>query len=139
MKHIITVVLFFASTALFAFDNDSIMTRLRPYITQDQKIDQLLEMHKAAMEAEKGIPGFRVQIFTDSGNQARLMMQRTRAEFEKKYPGVKAYPDYVEPNFTLRVGDFRTRLDARRFLETIVEDYPPGQAYIVVDTINFPE
>ncbi len=139
MKHIITIVLFFASTALFAFDNDSIVSRLRPYISQDQKIDQLLEMHKAAAEAEKGIPGYRIQIFMDSGNQARLKQHRARADFEQKYPEVKVYPTYEEPNFRLRVGDFRTRLDARRFLESIVNDFPPGQAYIVVDTINFPE
>ena len=117
---------------------EDLTARIRPYISQDEKIDWLLQKHREAVEG-KGIPGYRVQIFLDSGNQARILMQRARAEFEKKYPHVRWYEDYHEPNFRLRVGDFRTRLDARRFLEQIVADYPPGQAYIVVDNINFPD
>ncbi|MFO7999338.1 MAG: SPOR domain-containing protein [Bacteroidales bacterium] len=109
----------------------------QPHVIMDPDIKWLLEAHRKAMSRERGIPGFRVQVFMEAGNQARLNTQRSRAEFENKYPGINVYIVYEEPNFKLRVGDFRTRLDARRFLETIKEDYP--SAYIVVSNINFPD
>lgn len=127
------------SLGLFASEPDSLFYRIRPYIEQDQKIDRLLQLHREAMERERGIPGYRIQIYMDSGNQARLRTQRARADFEQKYPDTKAYITYDEPNFKLRVGDFRTRLDARRFLEEISADYPSDQVYIVIDNINFPD
>jgi hypothetical protein len=109
----------------------------RPYVVMDPAVKWLLQAHRELTERQRGIPGFRVQIFMDAGNQARLNTQRSRAEFERKHPGIQAYIVYEEPNFKLRVGDFRTRLDARRYLETIKEDYPA--AYIVVSQINFPD
>lgn len=109
----------------------------RSYVIMDPAVKWLLNAHRELTERQRGIPGFRVQIFMDAGNQARLNTQRSRAEFEGKYPGIQAYIVYEEPNFKLRVGDFRTRLDARRYLETIREDYP--DAYIVVSQINFPD
>ena len=118
---------------------DSTATMARPYVTLDEDIQMLLNVYRELMNNERGIPGFRVQVFMDSGTQARLRTQRARAEFESKYPEVKAYITYDEPNFKLRVGDFRTRLDARRFMEEIAEDYPAGSVYIVLDVIHFPD
>jgi hypothetical protein len=109
----------------------------RPYVVMDPAVKWLLQAHRELTERQRGIPGFRVQIFMDGGSQARLNTQRSRAEFEGKHPGIQAYIVYEEPNFKLRVGDFRTRLDARRFLETIREDYPA--AYIVVSQIDYPD
>jgi hypothetical protein len=124
---------------VYAVEPDSLSVRQRPYVLQDQEICWLLDAHRELHERQGGIPGYRIQVYMDSGNQARIKTQRARAEFEQKYPDVKVYERYIEPYFRLRVGDFRTRLDARRFMEQIAEDYPPGSVYIVVDTINFPE
>lgn len=106
-------------------------------VFQSEKISFLLHAHREAMMHRLGIPGFRVHLYMDSGNRARLNTQREQSEFEEKYPDQAAYIVYEEPYFKLRVGDFRTRLDARRFLEKIRRDYPA--AYIVVDFINYPE
>ena len=118
-------------------EKDSLRKELALDVVQDKKIDWLLNAHQEAISRERGMPGYRVQVYMDSGNQARLRTQRSRAEFEKKYPDVNTYVDWDEPYFKLRVGDFRTRLDARRFLEKIKNDYQG--AYIVVDRINFPD
>ncbi len=109
----------------------------RAYVIQDPRIDYLLEAHREAMQAQRGIPGYRVHLFMDSGNRARLNAQRERAEFEEKFANIRAYVVYEAPYFKLRVGDFRTRLDARRFLEVVRRQYPG--AYIVRDLINFPD
>jgi len=139
MRVMLTLLVVFLASHSFAVDADSLYLRVKDYVRQDQRIVRLLDAHKELVKKERGIHGYRVQVFMDSGNQARLRMQRARAEFEQKHPGVRVYISYDEPYFRLRVGDFRTRLDARRFMEKIVDEYPPGSVYIVVDTINLPE
>lgn len=120
---------------------DSVPETLHPlvwdYVEQNELIAFLLQTHRNAMMDQRGIPGYRVHLYMDSGNRARLSTQREQADFQELYPERKSYIIYDEPYFKLRAGDFRTRLDARRFLEEIREDYPA--AYIVVDMINFPD
>lgn len=106
-------------------------------VLQDEKISFLLHAHRSAMIDRRGVPGFRVHLYMDSGIRSRLNTQQEQAAFEEKYPDQKSYIIYEEPYFKLRAGDFRTRLDARRFLEKIRRDYPA--AYIVVDLINYPD
>ncbi len=107
------------------------------HVHQDEKIAWLLQAHRHAVSRQPGIAGYRVHLYMDSGNRARLNTQHEKADFLEKYPDVNAYIVYEEPYFKLRAGDFRTRVDARRFLEKIRSDY--SAAYIVVDRINFPE
>lgn len=126
----------FAGFAQSSWNSVADTTSLNVNIKQDAQIDRLLRAHKEVMSRDRGISGFRVQIYSDSGNQSKLRTQRRKAEFDNKYPGVKSYIVYDAPDFKLRVGDFRTRLDARRFLEKIARDYQA--AYIVVDNINYP-
>ncbi len=106
-------------------------------VKQDPRTAYLLRAHREAVDRQLGIPGFRIHLYMDSGNRARLNTQREQADFEEEYPDIPSYILYEEPYFKLRVGDFRTRLDARRFLEKIRDDY--SSAYIVVDLINFPQ
>jgi hypothetical protein len=65
-------------------------------------------------ENQKGINGFRVQIFFDSGNNARSKATAIRAEFIARNPDVGAYLSFQEPYFKVRVGDFRTRIEAEK-------------------------
>lgn len=120
---------------------DNLPEELHPLVwdnvIQNELIAFLLQSHRNAMIDKRGIPGFRVHLYMDSGNRARLNTQRKQADFEELFPDRKSYIIYEEPYFKLRAGDFRTRLDARRFLEEIRRDYPA--AYIVVDMINYPE
>lgn len=120
---------------------DNVPEELHPMVwdnvIQNELIAFLLQSHRNAMMEKRGIPGFRVHLYMDSGNRARLNTQREQADYEELYPDRQSYIIYEEPYFKLRAGDFRTRLDARRFLEEIRRDYPA--AYIVVDMINYPE
>jgi hypothetical protein len=49
----------------------------------------------------------------------------------------RAYEIYEVPNFKIRVGDFRTRLEAYRFLRKIRADYPAS--FIVGCEIEMPK
>ena len=105
------------------------------YLKRDERVDQLQEAQRK-INQRNGMSGFRVQIYTDSGNRSKLRTDRVKAEFDAQYPDIPSYISYDEPYYKLRVGDFRTRLDAIRFLNRVSPTYL--SAIIVVDKINFP-
>ncbi len=99
-------------------------------------IDDLTRKYIQANAKVKTIMGFRVQIFFDSGNSSRNTAESVRSKFKAKYPSIDAYLTFKEPNFRVRVGDFRTRHEARGFLSKIQLDYP--NAFVIQDEINLP-
>jgi hypothetical protein len=104
---------------------------------QDDKVDQLVSKHIQINQNRKGIDGFRIQIFFDSGNSSKTRAQSIYESFMVKYPNVGAYLTFKTPNYKVRVGDFRTKLDAQRFLNEIIPEYP--NAWIIEDQITLPK
>lgn len=101
-------------------------------IVQDYKIKQLLEKH-VEINSKAPIKGYRVKIhFGTDKNKAK----EVKGSFIAKFPDVPAYEKYDQPNFNIRVGDFRTKLEAYKFLKEIQPDFPA--AFIVQDEIEFP-
>jgi predicted ATP-dependent Lon-type protease len=106
-------------------------------ITQDARINTLVDKHISFNENRESISGFRVQIFFDSGNNSKNRAITAMDEFKAKYSKVSAYLMFQEPNYKIRVGDFRNRMDAQRFLHKITDEY--SNAFIVKDNeINYP-
>ena len=60
--------------------------------------------------------GYRVQIFYGSDRRETFNEQ---ARFKSAYPKINTYITYEEPNYYLRVGDFRTRLEAQRMMNEL--------------------
>jgi hypothetical protein len=102
-------------------------------IVQDYKIKELLNKH-VEVNAKSSIKGYRVKIhFGADKNKANEI----KAKFSTQFPDVTAYAKYDQPNFNIRVGDFRTKLEAYKFLKEIQTDFP--SAFIVQDDIEFPK
>jgi sporulation related protein len=102
----------------------------------DEKVDSLLNLH---VELNKKFPvfqGYRIQILMVSGNDALDVTGEAQTEFLEKYPDIPVYLTFGEPNYRVRVGDFRTRLEAEKFLGQIDRKYPG--AWVTQDNINFP-
>jgi hypothetical protein len=106
------------------------------HIIQDDKIDLLVSKHVQLNQNRNGIDGFRIQIFFDSGNNSKTKAQSVYEGFKARYPEIRAYLTFKSPNYKVRVGDFRTNLDAQRFLNEIIDQYP--NAWIIADIINLP-
>ena len=104
-------------------------------IIQDSRIKDLL-LKKTEINEKTGgkFSGFRVQIHFGSD---RDKSKEVRSKFLEKYPDSATYEIYQQPNFKVRVGDFRTKLEAQHFLKDISFDFP--NSFIVADDINPPK
>ena len=106
-------------------------------IIQDQRVDLLVSKHIQINQTLKTMDGYRIQLFSDSGNNSKTKAQAAHDEFQSKHPGVGTYLAFKSPNYQVRVGDFRTKLDAQRFLNEISAIY--SNAFIITDQINLPK
>jgi len=93
------------------------------------------EMVQKYVESQNGkLKGYRIQIhFSPEKNKANEI----KTKFLSTYPEKRAYENFESPYFKVRVGDFRTRLEAYKFLTDLSIDFPG--AFIVADEIDLPE
>jgi len=75
--------------------------------------------------------GYRVKIHFGPDHDLSEIAKNT---FSDLYNDVPVYEEYVQPNFTILVGDFRTKLEAYEFMKIIQGDFP--SAFIVKDKIK---
>ena len=86
--------------------------------------------------AERTLSGYRVRIFFDNKQTARVESEETLKKFESMYHDVVAYRTYANPYFKVTVGDFRSRSEAMKLLERIKVAFP--SAFVVKENIEFP-
>ena len=112
-------------------------------VVKDPLIDSLIakrmEVYKSSGEVKVGKPivssfGYRVQIFYGSDRREVFSQQ---ARFKSLYPKFNTYLVYKEPNYYVRVGDFRTRLEAQRLMSEIRPTFPT--LFIFREKINAPQ
>ena len=80
--------------------------------------------------------GFRIQLQSVSGPNAKESIFKLQSEFLSIYPDLDSYANWSSPNWVLRVGNYRTRLEASQTLENLKTDYPA--AFILADQIESP-
>lgn len=102
-------------------------------LIQDVRLEKLIEKQANLNENKKKISGYRVQIHFGS---QREPAKEIKSKFLAAYPETPAYEIYQQPNYKIRVGDFRTRLEAFRFLKEIQKDF--NGSFLITDDINFP-
>jgi SPOR domain len=101
---------------------------------QDSLVKILVKRHIALSQARKTMPGYRVQIFFGHDRKNALDV---KSEFRKMFNDTPTYMTYQQPNFKIRVGDFRNRFEALKFLNEIQILY--SSAFLVKDAVKLPE
>ncbi len=97
-------------------------------------LDSLIEKVKETNSIHKTIKGYRIQLF--SGTE-RNNANEVKTRFLKLYPEFNAYLLYNQPYYKIRVGDFRTRLDAEVACQKIKNVF--DECIIVSDNIALPK
>ncbi len=130
MKLILTILFSVISICCFSQEEGYVI------IEQDQRIEQLIQRQREIHAADSTIDGYRIQIFMESGNDAVEHANAVMVEFYEKYPDIPVYLIFGQPYYRLRVGDFRTRLEAEKVFQTLSKDYK--KAFITSDRIQLP-
>jgi len=101
--------------------------------------EQIKEADALYLEQSKANPtikGYTVLVFSGSGANSKLKARNSLIEFENLYPECTTHLAWKSPNYELRVGDFRTKLEAEKLLITIKIDFPA--AFVKSSIIDLP-
>ncbi|MBI9067637.1 MAG: SPOR domain-containing protein [Salinivirgaceae bacterium] len=108
-------------------------------IYQDPSLHVLIDRSERINKKE-GLSGYRIQMFSGSGQDAREEARELSIKFIELFPDFDArlmYPEYNAPFFKLRLGDYRTKNEAMEFYHQLKKQFP--NSYIVKSKINFPK
>lgn len=105
-------------------------------LIQDKRVDLLVDKHIFLNRHQFTLSGWRIQIFFDSGANSKRKATDALRQFNERYPETDAYLSFKEPYYRVRVGDFRSRLEAEGFLRKVQSEYP--NAFATNDFINPP-
>lgn len=128
-------------TALFGQTDDSIRTTVAPGLFErlasteanggsvslrgEATANDLVKLHIQKNKDQRTFSGYRIQIF--SGNSLDYSMeqlQKMRSDIEEDFPDIPVYLNYFDPDFKIRAGNFRSRLDCIPTLKRIRSKYP---------------
>lgn len=120
-NYIIILGLLLLNTLLFAQEKGSVVVVKDPLI--DSLISRRINLNKGV--AHTGTPivvnGYRIQIFY--GNE-RKEAYHIQDKFKSLYPEYNTYISYTQPNYRVKVGDFRTRLEAQKMMVELRPIFP---------------
>lgn len=83
------------------------------------------------------IPGYRVCIFFDNGQEARTKANVVKTLFEESYPGMRVYMVYDNPYFKVSVGNCLTAEEAIVLKGRISGSFP--KAFLKKEELSFAE
>lgn len=104
-------------------------------VSAPPQLDTLLKISRNNPQLQP-IDGFRIQIFMESGNAAVERAQAAIARYQEAFPEDKTYLSFGQPYYRVRVGDFRTRLEAEGRLQQVIRLF--SQAFVIKDVIEPP-
>lgn len=104
-------------------------------VIKDSRIQSLIVQEGAIIPPATApqITGYRIQLFWDSSKDA---VNDARSKFIAIYPKIDTYVVFNAPNFFLKVGDFRTQMEAEKIKSSVESQFPTSN--IVKEKVNLP-
>ncbi len=103
-------------------------------IQGDIKLDTLINRNIETNKAANTIQGFRIQIFFGSERKNAI---EAKNKVLQLFPDADIYLIYQQPYFKVRVGDYRTKLEAHHLFKELLPHF--DKIFIVPDKINLPK
>jgi hypothetical protein len=125
---------FFAVCCLFFLFQQAIAQTTFTQVYGDANLNSLVDQNIEANKAANGIQGYRIQLFFGSERKAA---HDARSKFLQLYPDEEVYLIYQQPYFKVRVGNFRTRLEAQPLFNKVLPEFE--RVFIIPDKINLPK
>ena len=116
-------------------------TRGKVEVDRDPKVDSLIGNYlvgggktNTGEPASSSSNGYRIQIFSGSDRKQAYNVQ---SKFQNRFPDTHTYLSYRDPNFKVKVGDFRSRIEAEKMVEEMKPAF--GGLFIISEKINLPK
>ncbi|MDR0803394.1 hypothetical protein [Fluviicola sp.] len=126
MKNVILIISF----ALVSFAGNTQVT-----IVKDSRIDDLVKALSQVIPPATApeISGYRLQLTFDTSKGS---IDDARSRFAAMFPKVDTYVEFIAPHYFLKVGDFRTQLEAEKVKAATTQQFPT--CFVVKEKINLP-
>ena len=101
----------------------------------DERIEGLVKKEGGAVPpaTQPQINGYRVQLIFET---ERKKVEEAKNNFVRMYPKIDSYVQFSAPNFLLKVGDFRSYLEAEAIRDQLYKEFPMG--LILKEPVNLP-
>jgi hypothetical protein len=102
---------------------------------KDSRIDGLVRSQSTVVPPATmpQITGYRLQLFFDTNKGS---VDDARSRFISMFPKVDTYLEYTAPHYFLKVGDFRTQLEAEKVKAACDKQFPT--CFVVKEQVNLP-
>ena len=131
MKNFLTIICLIAFSIDMADAQTSIILNDKVTFESSSDLNFLLDAHYDKNKYCDLMQGYRIQIMNSSNRED---VYKKKAEVYSRYSKFKGYIVYDQPYYKLRIGDFETKLEARKFLNEIIQSF--STAFIVRDEIK---
>jgi len=104
-------------------------------IVKDSRIDGLVRAEGAIVPpaTTQQITGYRIQLFFDTN---KASVDDARSRFASMFPKVDTYVTFTAPHYFLKVGDFRTQMEAEKVKSEADQSFPTS--FVVKEKVNLP-
>ena len=105
-------------------------------VIADGRLQTILEQHIVYNEISRTVPGYRIRIGVFNGAGSKQKAFALRDELITNFPDFRSYVFFEDPNFTVKCGDYLTKLDAYSAFIKIKGLY--SNSSIIRDDVNLP-
>ena len=98
-------------------------------VEQDIKYSEYCKEHPQ-------IKGYTILLYSGSGANSRNKAREMLLKFQEKFPESTTHLAWKSPNYEVRIGDYRSKVDAQIDLEIIKSEFPT--AFIKTGMIELP-
>ncbi len=117
-------------------------TRGRVEVVKDPRVDTLIAKRSTLNKMGGGAVGhfgtssygYRVQFFSGASRKAAFEAQN---KVQQGHPGIRTYIIYRDPNYKVKAGNFRSRMEAVKLMEELKGTFPI--MFIISEKIDLPK
>lgn len=95
------------------------------FFTQDKRLNDLLKLDTLISFSKQGFNGYRIQIYSESSIDSSVDQAHDYLKaFEEQFPNLRVYLNYYDPDFKIRVGNFRNKVECEGIIRKVKKIYP---------------
>jgi hypothetical protein len=101
-----------------------------------EDVQNLNKLYTDQSKNNPQIKGYTILLYSGSGANSKLKARNILLQFNEKFSESAAHLAWKSPNYEVRVGDFRTKLEAEKLLQDVKLEFPT--AFVKKSMIELP-